>query len=159
MNESEEYSFYENFSAELKYLERVRGPKYLPLTLVVPVTLAYVVIFVTGFAGNIITCIVIWRNPTTQTATNYYLFNLAVSDLLFLVLGKFADACYLSPLCSFFGTWNAYHVIRNAPRKTKFGRDEISFAKLTRRVSREFTISSCFTTVLDRNFPMFMILW
>ncbi|OAD61211.1 Neuropeptides capa receptor [Eufriesea mexicana] len=87
MNESDEYSFYENFSEELKYLETIRGPKYLPLTLVVPVTLAYVVIFVTGFAGNIITCIVIWRNPTAQTATNYYLFNLAVSDLLFLVLG------------------------------------------------------------------------
>ncbi|XP_043800244.1 neuropeptides capa receptor-like [Apis laboriosa] len=86
MNVSE-YSFYENISDELKYLEKVRGPKYLPLTLIVPITLTYVVIFVTGFVGNIITCIVIWRNPTMQTPTNYYLFNLAVSDLLFLILG------------------------------------------------------------------------
>ncbi|XP_016920057.1 neuropeptides capa receptor-like isoform X1 [Apis cerana] len=86
MNVSE-YSFYENISDELKYLEKVRGPKYLSLTLIVPITLTYVVIFVTGFVGNIITCIVIWRNPTMQTPTNYYLFNLAVSDLLFLILG------------------------------------------------------------------------
>ncbi|XP_076760172.1 neuropeptides capa receptor [Xylocopa sonorina] len=87
MNVSNEYWFYENITDESEYLEKVRGPKYLPWTLVVPVTLAYVLIFVTGFVGNVITCIVIWRNPSMQTATNYYLFNLAVSDLLFLVLG------------------------------------------------------------------------
>ncbi|XP_017880490.1 neuropeptides capa receptor-like isoform X2 [Ceratina calcarata] len=64
MNASGDY--YENISDEADYLERVRGPKYLPLTLVLPVTLA---------------------NTTMQTATNYYLFNLAISDLLLLVLG------------------------------------------------------------------------
>lgn len=99
MNVSE-YSFYGNISDELRYLEKVRGPKYLPLTLIVPITLTYVVIFVTGFVGNIITCIVIWRNPSMQTPTNYYLFNLAVSDLLFLILGKFVDARYLFFLIS-----------------------------------------------------------
>ncbi|XP_033301724.1 neuropeptides capa receptor-like isoform X2 [Bombus bifarius] len=87
MDVSDKYSFYENISDELEYLEKIRGPKYLSLTLVVPVTLTYVIIFVTGFVGNVITCIVIWRNPTMQTPTNYYLFNLAVSDLLFLILG------------------------------------------------------------------------
>ncbi|XP_071864086.1 neuropeptides capa receptor isoform X3 [Bombus fervidus] len=87
MDVSDKYSFYENISDELEYLEKIRGPKYLSLTLIVPVTLTYVIIFVTGFVGNVITCIVIWRNPTMQTPTNYYLFNLAVSDLLFLILG------------------------------------------------------------------------
>ncbi|KOX70895.1 Neuropeptides capa receptor [Melipona quadrifasciata] len=81
-------SLYENVSDELEYLEKILGPKYLPLTLVMPVTLTYVIIFVTGFIGNVITCIVIWRNPTMQTPTNYYLFNLAVSDLLLLILGN-----------------------------------------------------------------------
>ena len=90
-------SFYENNSDELEYLEKILGPKYLPLTLVVPVTLTYVIIFVTGFIGNVITCIVIWRNPTMQTPTNYYLFNLAVSDLLLLILGKFENVRYLFP--------------------------------------------------------------
>ncbi|XP_034947268.1 neuropeptides capa receptor-like [Chelonus insularis] len=40
-----------------------------------------------GIFGNVITCWVILRNPMMQTATNYYLFNLALSDLLLLVLG------------------------------------------------------------------------
>ncbi|CAK9804654.1 Neuropeptides capa receptor [Anthophora quadrimaculata] len=87
MNVSDEYSFYGNVSDELTYLESIRGPKYLPMTLVVPITLAYVVIFITGFVGNIITCIVIRRNPIMHTGTNCYLFNLALSDLLLLVFG------------------------------------------------------------------------
>ena len=96
-------SFYNenNISDELEYLEEILGPKYLSLTLVVPVTLTYVIIFVTGFIGNVITCIVIWRNPTMQTPTNYYLFNLAVSDLLLLILGKFEDVRYLFPRLHF----------------------------------------------------------
>ncbi|CAK9819471.1 Neuropeptides capa receptor [Anthophora plagiata] len=87
MNVSDEYSFYGNVSEELTYLESILGPKYLPMTLVVPITLAYVVIFITGFVGNIITCIVIRRNPIMHTGTNCYLFNLALSDLLLLVFG------------------------------------------------------------------------
>uniref|UniRef100_A0A1B6CAS5 G-protein coupled receptors family 1 profile domain-containing protein n=1 Tax=Clastoptera arizonana TaxID=38151 RepID=A0A1B6CAS5_9HEMI len=57
------------------------------LYIVVPITVLYSVIFVTGFVGNIITCIVISRNKHMHTATNYYLFSLAVSDLLLLVTG------------------------------------------------------------------------
>nr|XP_033322323.1 pyrokinin-1 receptor-like [Megalopta genalis] len=58
-----------------------------PLYIVVPVILIYVTIFVTGTIGNISTCIVIARNKLMHTATNYYLFSLAVSDLLLLVSG------------------------------------------------------------------------
>ncbi|XP_043250973.1 pyrokinin-1 receptor-like isoform X2 [Colletes gigas] len=57
------------------------------LYIVVPVTIIYVTIFVTGLIGNISTCIVIARNKSMHTATNYYLFSLAVSDLLLLVSG------------------------------------------------------------------------
>ncbi|KMQ95836.1 neuropeptides capa receptor [Lasius niger] len=69
-------------------IKSIWGPKYLPLKLVLPITLVYVMIFVTGVFGNVVTCIVIRRNPVMQTATNYYLFNLAVSDLLLLILGE-----------------------------------------------------------------------
>ncbi|KAL6259211.1 hypothetical protein P5V15_009131, partial [Pogonomyrmex californicus] len=72
---------------ESEYVRLIWGPKYLPLKLVLPVTLVYVTIFVTGVFGNVVTCIVIRRNPVMQTATNYYLFNLAISDLLLLILG------------------------------------------------------------------------
>lgn len=74
--------------SESEYIRDFWGPKYLPLKLVLPVSLVYSVIFVTGIFGNVITCIVITRNSIMQTATNYYLLNLAISDLLLLILGK-----------------------------------------------------------------------
>ena len=73
---------------EAEYLAKVLGPKYLPLKMVIPLTIAYVTIFVTGIFGNVTTCVVIIRNPSMQTATNYYLFSLAISDLTLLTLGE-----------------------------------------------------------------------
>lgn len=63
------------------------GPKRLDLYKSIPITIIYCLIFVLGIIGNVSTCIVVARNRYMQTATNYYLFNLAVSDLLVLVLG------------------------------------------------------------------------
>lgn len=57
------------------------------LTMIVSMSILYIVIFFTGFIGNLGTCIVILRNKYMRTATNYYLFSLACSDLLLLVLG------------------------------------------------------------------------
>ncbi|KAE8746202.1 hypothetical protein FOCC_FOCC007074, partial [Frankliniella occidentalis] len=54
---------------------------------VVPVTVLYVLIFVTGVAGNIVTVVVISRCRCMHTPTNYYLMSLAVSDLLLLLSG------------------------------------------------------------------------
>lgn len=58
------------------------------MTIVIPVTICYAIIFVAGILGNVITCAVISRNKPMHTATNYYLFNLAVSDLLLLLSGE-----------------------------------------------------------------------
>ena len=58
-----------------------------PLYIVVPITVIYVVILLTGLVGNVSTCVVIARNKYMHTATNYYLFSLAVSNLLLLVTG------------------------------------------------------------------------
>lgn len=63
------------------------GPKRDPPSTVIPMTLIYTVILVTGVVGNICTCVVIARNKYMHTATNYYLFSLAISDLLLLILG------------------------------------------------------------------------
>ena len=68
-------------------LSLILGPKRQELYKVIPVTLIYCMIFVTGIVGNICTCIVIAKNKYMQTATNYYLFNLAIADLLVLILG------------------------------------------------------------------------
>lgn len=59
-----------------------------PMTVVLPVTICYALIFVAGVLGNVITCAVISRNRNMHTATNYYLFNLAISDLILLLSGK-----------------------------------------------------------------------
>lgn len=51
-------------------------------------TIVYGVVLVTGIIGNVATCVVIATNGSMRTATNYYLFSLAVSDALTLVFGK-----------------------------------------------------------------------
>lgn len=71
-----------------QYLVRTLGPKHLPLVVVLPITVIYVVIFVSGIIGNVAVCVVIARNKSMRTATNYYLFSLAVSDLTLLLLGE-----------------------------------------------------------------------
>lgn len=57
------------------------------LYLVIPITLIYGIIFITGCVGNISTCLVIARNKSMYSATNYYLFSLAVSDFMLLISG------------------------------------------------------------------------
>lgn len=65
------------------------------LYIVLPITIIYVTIFLTGVIGNISTCVVIARNKSMHTATNYYLFSLAVSDLLLLVSGLPPEMYYI----------------------------------------------------------------
>ncbi len=67
------------------YLEKYLGPCRSPFFLLMCVT--YLLIFVVGVLGNSLTCIVIARHRVMRTITNYYLFSLAISDLLVLLLG------------------------------------------------------------------------
>lgn len=67
------------------YLEKYLGPRRSSVFL--PVCHVYLIIFVVGVVGNVLTCTVIARNKVMWTPTNYYLFSLAVSDLLVLLLG------------------------------------------------------------------------
>ena len=66
---------------------KLLGPVRDPLTTVIPMTVVYGLILFTGVIGNLCTCIVIANNKYMHTATNYYLFSLACSDLLLLILG------------------------------------------------------------------------
>jgi len=74
------------------YLELNLGRRYRSVGESVALVSVYCVIFLTGVAGNVCTCVVIVRNKRMHTATNYYLFSLAVSDLLTLVLGQYYSA-------------------------------------------------------------------
>lgn len=69
------------------------------LHVIVPLTLTYGLIFVTGILGNVSTCVVISRNRSMHTATNFYLFSLAISDLILLMCGL--------PL-ELYRLWNPY---------------------------------------------------
>lgn len=70
---------------EEEYLEKYLGPRRSSVFL--PVCLTYLLIFLVGVVGNVLTCTVIARNKVMWTPTNSYLFSLAVSDLLVLLLG------------------------------------------------------------------------
>ncbi|XP_070188778.1 neuromedin-U receptor 1-like [Littorina saxatilis] len=100
-----------NTSVDQMLLERM-GPRAKDLWSATVLTVVYSLIFLSGSVGNICTCIVIVRNHCMQTTTNYYLFSLAVSDLLLLFFGlppelfsiwmaypwRFGEAfCYLRP--------------------------------------------------------------
>lgn len=63
------------------------GPVREDLSTLLSLTIVYSLILFTGVIGNICTCIVIVKNKYLHTSVNYYLFSLACSDLLLLILG------------------------------------------------------------------------
>ena len=63
--------------------------------------------FITGIVGNVSVCMVILRIPGMRSATNYYLFSLAIADLLILLMGRlgnFVSGPKRKKLITFF--WN-----------------------------------------------------
>ncbi|XP_043466211.1 neuropeptides capa receptor-like [Leptopilina heterotoma] len=93
--------------SELELLNSALGPQRLPLIIAVPLNLIYIIIFFIGVVGNLATCMVTIKNSSMQNVTNYYLFSLAVSDLLLLIIGMPIDIMdswhrYPWPLGSFF---------------------------------------------------------
>ncbi|XP_035773204.1 delta-type opioid receptor-like isoform X2 [Anopheles albimanus] len=75
------------------------GEEYekIPTCILLPITIFYCFIFVAGIVGNLSICIVIAKNKSMHTATNYYLFNLAVSDFMLLLFGMPQEL---------YATWN-----------------------------------------------------
>jgi len=60
----------------------------------------YTTIFVLGVFGNVLVCYVVGRNRAMQTVTNFFITNLALSDILLCIL-----AVPFTPLYSFLGQW------------------------------------------------------
>ncbi|KFQ54899.1 neuromedin-U receptor 2 [Pelecanus crispus] len=67
------------------YLAFLCGPRQSHLFL--PMALVYTLIFIVGVVGNFLVCLVILKHRNMKTPTNYYLFSLAISDLLVLLFG------------------------------------------------------------------------
>ncbi|XP_065565122.1 prolactin-releasing peptide receptor-like isoform X1 [Artemia franciscana] len=70
-----------------------------PIPLVVFTTL-YIVIFIIGLLGNVVICYIVGRNKAMQTVTNFFIANLALSDILLCVLG-----IPFTPIYSFMANW------------------------------------------------------
>jgi neuromedin U receptor 1 len=70
------------------YVQKYLGSQSLPYNTLIPITVIYVLTFIMGVFGNVTTMVVILTNQYMQTATNYYLFNLAVADMTTLVVGQ-----------------------------------------------------------------------
>ena len=56
-------------SGEQLLLESLLGPKRMPYNSLIPMTVVYSIIFVTGMVGNCATCIVIAKNQYMQTVS------------------------------------------------------------------------------------------
>ena len=77
------------------YIADRLGAKHLPLTTSIPISVVYAIIFVVGVLGNVSTICVILKNKYMHTSTNVYLANLAMSDLLTHLVGKFFFCIFL----------------------------------------------------------------
>ncbi|KAL0125805.1 hypothetical protein PUN28_004696 [Cardiocondyla obscurior] len=130
------------------------------LFVVIPVTIIYAAIFLTGIIGNVSTCIVIARNKSMHTATNYYLFSLAVSDLLLLVSGLPAEM-YLV-WCKYpyiFG--EGFCVLRGLASETSTNASVLTIAAFT--VERYVAICHPFLSQtlsnLSRAIKLILVIW
>ena len=71
------------------FLEEALGPqhKYGEEKVIIP-TIIYSAISIFGIPGNILTCLTIITNSYLKTAPNYFIFNLAIVDLITLIIGN-----------------------------------------------------------------------
>lgn len=70
------------------YTKCMLGPQTQPTGIAIPLTALNVILFLTGLIGNILVCIVITKHPSLNTPTDYFLMNLALSDLILLIFGE-----------------------------------------------------------------------
>lgn len=71
-----------------RYLLNVHGPAQLETNWAVGMTTFYSFLFLLGVPGNFLTCLIIFMNSYMWASPNYFLFNLAVTDIITLVIGK-----------------------------------------------------------------------
>ena len=88
-----------SFTAQQAYILRRLGPPHQDLSVAVPYTVFYTICFLVGVPGNVLTCVIILRKQSMRTASNFFLLNLAVTDLIALTVGK---SCRQQKGCSTF---------------------------------------------------------
>lgn len=74
-----------NISVDENYIES-DGDFRHSMQLTIVFCIAYVVVFVVGFLGNLLTVMAVWKLPRMRTVTNYFIVSLAIADMLVLML-------------------------------------------------------------------------
>ncbi|KAI5711839.1 hypothetical protein M8J75_003460 [Diaphorina citri] len=160
MNYHEEDWLDGNFSADGNASVFAYPPKRDALYIVIPMTALYSLILFTGLIGNVVTCIVIARNKHMHNATNYYLFSLAVSDLLLLVTGLPVEIYYIwSRYPYVFG--ETFCVLRGLAAETSANATVLTITAFT--VERYFAICHPFwshsLSKLSRAIRLILVIW
>ena len=85
------------FTSEEKdeFLKKVIGPqrKYGTNQIWIP-TIFYSIVSILGIPGNILTCMTIISNSYMRTTPNFFILNLAITDLITLLGGKTKKSSY-----------------------------------------------------------------
>lgn len=130
------------------------------LYIVIPMTVTYVMIFISGILGNVSTCIVISKNKYMHTATNYYLFSLAISDLLLLITGLPPEIYQLwSPRPYIFG--EAFCIIRGFAAETSANATVLTITAFTieRYIAICHPLRSHSMSNLTRAVKFILVIW
>ncbi|KAK0396269.1 hypothetical protein QR680_001648 [Steinernema hermaphroditum] len=69
------------------YVHSILGDRCAPKSAAIPSVAMYSILLILGLFGNACTIIVIMKNKSMHTPTNFYLMSLATSDVLMLLLG------------------------------------------------------------------------
>ena len=78
-----------SFMEKEQYLHNVYGPKHrFGKHVAIGMTIFFATLFAIGTGGNLMTILIISMNSYMKQSPNYYLFNLAVVDIITLWIGK-----------------------------------------------------------------------
>ena len=77
------------------YIRKFYPPKFDQDT-ALPMTVFYAILFFAGVPGNLLTCFIILLNSYMRAPPNFFLFNLAIVDIITLTIGKFLKNCFLA---------------------------------------------------------------
>lgn len=95
-----------NESTRIWIEERLGQVQALGSPWMITLTLIYSAIFIMGVLGNMPIILVILRFKYMQSIANLYIFNLAITDIISLVIGKFFETSKHNPFPLRFNTCN-----------------------------------------------------
>ena len=98
-----------NSKQRVKLLEKAIGTRRMNLHSAIPMSIYFVLIFIIGVSGNILSCLIILTNGYMRIPQNFFLVSLSIIDLINLTFGKlnlYFDILFLTLIHAL--TWNLF---------------------------------------------------